>query len=309
MRHGAAESRNRADHQPDLLGHYLQHIADVPLLTAAEEVQLSFDIEAGLLAEDALGNCSDPGLADDLRVLVRLGVRARWRMVSSNLRLVVAATRYYRDRGVPLLDLIQEGNLGLLRAVEKFDYRRGIKFSTYAMWWIRQSIVRGVADGARSVRLPVHVITRLDACLGARQELERILARAPTVAEIAGFSGLDEPVVEQLLRHDNRFVALGSDAGLVGQMVGDPAADDPSERAAAAVMSDRLRDALACLTPLELEVVRRRYGFGARPPSGARAVGIELGLSRDRVRNIEARALRRIRRTTAAAALRGFLSA
>ncbi len=308
-----AEAAGLAPERPsELLSAYLEQIASISLLTAAEEVQLAFDIEAGLLAAERLAAGGFPAeAADDLETLVRLGQRARSRMIASNLRLVVAAARRYQGRGVPLVDLIQEGNLGLLRAVEKFDYRRGCKFSTYAMWWIRQAITRGIADAARTIRLPVHVMSRLNLCLAKRRDLSLALGRSPTAAEVGRASGLDTAVVEDLFRHDLEPVSLDVSLTKVAQLgdtVVDPDASDPSEAAADAVMVDRLREALRTLEPLEREVVRRRYGFGC-PARGAQAVATELDMTRDRVRYIEAQALRRLRNTPGAAALRGFWSA
>jgi RNA polymerase sigma factor (sigma-70 family) len=232
-------------------------------------------------------------------------------MVSSNLRLVAAAARRYQGRGVALVDLIQEGNLGLLRAVEKFDYRRGCKFSTYAMWWIRQALTRGVADAARTIRLPVHVMGRLNLCVAVRRDLTLLYGRVPTVAEVAQASGLDAHVVADLFRRDLEPVSLDTTQTRVtqlGETIIDPEASDPSEVAAEAVMQQRLRDALGLLGSLEREIVIRRYGFD-RPALGAQAVATELGLTRDRVRYVEAQALRKLRTAPAAAGLRDFWSA
>jgi len=294
------------------LAAYLEEISAFPLLDAAEEVALAFDIEAGLLAAARLRECGlDAELAADLRALVVLGQRAHSRMVACNLRLVVASARRYRGRGVALVDLIQEGNLGLLRAVEKFDYRRGCKFSTYAMWWIRQALARGVADASRSIRLPVQVMARLNLCLAVRRELSLRLGRSPTSAEVAEVSGLERDVVDDLLRHDNEPVSLDMTLTAVAQLgdtIVDPDAADPSDVAAGAVMEERLRDALSSLDALEREILIRRYGFGGAA-RGAQAVAVELGLTRDRVRYVEAQALRKLRTAPATAALRNFWSA
>lgn len=297
------------DCSADQLEAYLRRIAAVPLLSAVEEVSLAFDIEAGVLAAAGLAaGITDVQLAEEMRLLVDIGARARTRMVQSNLRLVVTAARRFRSRGVPLVDLIQEGNLGLMRAVDKFDYQRGCKFSTYAMWWIRQAITRGVAEAARSIRLPVHVMSRLNLCIAVRRELSVQLGRPVTTAEVARASGLDVDAVRDLLRHDHDSISL--DAALPGQgelaeTVIDPDALDPSDTAADAVMEERLRDALWCLNKLEREIVARRYGFSGAA-RGAQAVATELNLSRDRVRYVEAQALRKLRTTPAAATLRDF---
>ncbi len=300
------------DSPPEPVCVYLEQIAAIPLLSAAEEVQLAFDIEAGLLAADRLADGGvHPELAGDLRTLALVGQRARGRMVASNLRLVAAAARRYQGRGVALIDLIQEGNLGLLRAVEKFDYRRGCKFSTYAMWWIRQALTRGVADAARTIRLPVHVMGRLNLCLAVRRDLSLLYGRVASVAEVAAASGLDADVVADLFRRDLEPVSLDTaltPVTVLGETIIDPLASDPSEVAADAVMQQRLRDALGLLGALEREIVIRRYGFD-RPALGAQAVATELGLTRDRVRYVEAQALRKLRTAPAAAGLRDFWSA
>jgi len=308
-----AETVDVAPSEPtEDLAAYLEQISAIPLLTAAEEVALAFDIEAGLLAADRLHERRhDPELAADLHMLVLLGERARARMVAANLRLVVSAARHHRGRGVALVDLIQEGNLGLIRAVEKFDYRRGCKFSTYAMWWIRQAITRGAADASRVIRLPVQVMARLNLCLAVRRDLAMRLGRSPTSAEVAAASGLDPEVVDDLLRHDHEPVSLDTTLSAVAQLgdtIVDPEATDPSDRAAGAVMEERLGDALSTLNALERDIVTRRYGFGGAA-RGAQAVALELGITRDRVRYVEARALRKLRRTPAAAGLRDFWSA
>ena len=297
------------DEPAESLGAYLEQITTIPLLNAAEEVALAFDIEAGLLAAARLAEgVHDRCLADDLTALVLLGEQARVRMVGCNLRLVVAAARRYRGRGVPLVDLIQEGNLGLMRAVDKFDYRRGCKFSTYAMWWIRQALTRGVADTARVIRLPIHVMGRLNLCLAVRRDLAVRLGRPPTLAEVAQVSGLERDVVDDLLRHDREPMSLDmalTEVAQLGDTVVDPEAADPSDAAAGAVMAERLRDAVGALDPLEREILSRRYGLG-RPALGAQQVASELGITRDRVRYAEAQALRKLRTAPAAAGLRDF---
>ncbi|MBA2533151.1 MAG: sigma-70 family RNA polymerase sigma factor [Nocardioidaceae bacterium] len=301
------EATRRSSH--DHIDGYLQEIAVVPLLTAEEEVRLAFEIEAGVLAAERLdAGCSDTQLAEELQLLGVIGHHARTQMVQANLRLVVAVARRFRSRGVPLIDLIQEGNLGLLRAVEKFDYRRGCKFSTYAVWWIRQAITRGIAEAARNIRLPVQVMARLNLCMGVRHDLLHRLGRPATNAEVAQACGLDVDVVTHLLRLDNEPVSLDTALakhGEIADTVVDPDATDPSDSAADAVMEQRLRDALWCLDELEREIVARRYGF-AGAARGAQAVATELNLSRDRVRYIETQALRKLRTTPAAATLRDY---
>ncbi len=293
----------------DLLGLYLEQIAAVPLLSAAEEVELAVAMEAGVLAAERLGkHDADPHLAEELQTLVVLGERARSRMVRANLRLVVASARRLRGHDLPLVDLIQEGNLGLLRAVAKFDYRRGCKFSTYAVWWIRQAMTRGVAASARTIRLPVHVMGRLNLCLAVRRRLSIELGRPPTTDEVAEHSGLTGDEVRELLRHDVEPISLDtplSVCGDLGDAVVDPDAADPSDFAASVIMQERLRDAVRSLSGLEQAIVLRRFGF-CGPALGAQAVANELGLSRDRVRYVESQALRKLRRIPSAAGLRTF---
>src|SRR5438270_825862 len=180
------------DGEPDLLGQYLREIGRTPLLTAAQEVDLAKRIEAGVYADALLeddGQLTE-GLRRDLREVARDGLRAKDAMVRANLRLVVSAARKYRRRGLPMLDVIQEGNLGLIRAVEKFDYAKGFKFSTYAMWWIRQAIERGIAEQTRTVRLPVHVVEELAKLGRADRRLRARLDREPTAAEVAAEVGV-----------------------------------------------------------------------------------------------------------------------
>jgi len=309
----AAESaRSGGEDFSGTLDDYCGQIATVPLLSAADEVRLAFDIEAGVLAEARLeAGCPDPQLAEELQTLSLIGQRARSRMVAANLRLVVATARRFRGRGVPMVDLIQEGNLGLLRAVEKFDYRRGYKFSTYATWWIRQAIAHGLAEAARTIRLPVHVASRLNLCLAVRRDLSMQLGRAASLDEIAQASGLEPHEVDDLLRHDLEPLSLDRALGHIahlGDTIIDPEATDPSDFAAEAVMEDRLRDALTALDELERAILVRRYGFGGAA-RGAQDVATELGLSRDRVRYVEAQALRKLRTAPAAAGLRSFWTA
>lgn len=279
----------------DPLAAHLQRTASWSLLTAAEEVDLSRAIEAGVLARERLETGTAAAAADDLAALAAEGERAMARMVAANLRLVLMVARGHRTPGVSLLDLVQEGTLGLIRAVQRFDHQRGLKFSTYAVWWIRQAVQRGSADLLRAVRLPVATSEQLRMVRAARHRLQSERDRDLTAAELAEATGLPLQRVRHLLSVDREVVHLDaprpSDDPLHTQLSTPDVLADISTRA---VTSARVHDALAVLQPQERRVLERRYGL-VGPGMSAAQVGAGLGLSESQVRRLEHRALERLR--------------
>jgi len=298
----------------DLTRQYLRQIGRIPLLSADDEVRLARAIEAGLLAEEQLASTSptDPHY-DDLTELVHLGREAKARLVEANLRLVVSVARRYARRGLPLLDLVQEGNLGLIRAVERFDYTRGFKFSTYATWWIRQAISRALAEQGRTIRLPVHVADELNRVLRALRSIAQKQARDPSIDELAEASSLPPERVVELLSYADEPVSLQSPVGesadnSFGDFVEDSDAPTPDELVAQVLLRDQVEQVLDGLTERERAVVRLRYGLHDGRTRTLEEVGREFGVTRERVRQIEHRTLTKLRRTEWASELRDFLS-
>lgn len=286
----------------DLVGAYLDAIGRTPLLDAAEEVELSKAIEAGLYAERLLedGEIRDGVSLDELEELVEAGLAAKRRFVEANLRLVVSLARKYPTDSLPLIDLIQEGNLGLMRAVEKFDYRRGYKFSTYATWWIRQAIGRGLSHTARAIRLPVHVEEELSRLRRAERTLGRELGRDPSREELAETLGIEPAHVDELLgwrRDPASLDASVDDAGEtpMGALLEDPDAITPETEVLALDDLEGLGRLLEKLPAREAEIVRARFGLEDGEPLSYAQIGARYGLSHNRVRQITDRSLRRLR--------------
>lgn len=286
---------------------YLREISRNPLLTAAEEVQLAKDIEAGKAARARLGEGDlDPAEERELKAASRRGEAARQRMIESNLRLVVSVAKKYLGRGLSFLDLVQEGNIGLHRAVEKFDWHRGFRFSTYAYWWIRQEIGRAVADQGRTIRLPVHVIQQLTKLYNTARELQHELGRPAAPAEIADKVGLTKEQVEEAFRAARMPLSLEAPIDAEGEstmadLLADAASRSPSDEAEEAVLGQTLDRALReHLKPREAEVLRLRFGLDrAGEERTLGEVGQELGISRERVRQIEGEVLQKLRRIPA----------
>ena len=285
---------------------YLDAIGRTPLLTAAEEVEIARRIEAGVYAAELLRRAeTDPAaLADhdpaDLALVAADGAAAKQHMLQANLRLVVSIAKKHSRRGLPLLDVVQEGNLGLIRAVEKFDWAKGYKFSTYATWWIRQAIGRGMAEQSRVVRLPVHVLEELAKVIRAERELDQRLGRDATVAELAESTGLAPDRVADLRRVSRDPVSLDAPVGDDGELVlGDlvldatvPAAADLVERQ---VMSGELERLVDTLPERQARIVRLRFGLHDGRPRTLDEIGRQVGLTRERVRQLEKEALGRLR--------------
>ncbi|MEQ4205753.1 RNA polymerase sigma factor [Actinopolymorpha sp. B9G3] len=303
-----------AERTPDLVRQYLREIGRVRLLTAAQEVELSRSIEAGLFAERSLveGGTVDATPAE-LQALVRLGCEAKRHLIEANLRLVVSVAKRCTGRGLPLLDLIQEGNLGLIRAVEKFDYTRGYKFSTYATWWIRQAISRAIADQSRAIRVPVHVVDAINRILRAQRTLFQQLGRDPLIEEVAEAVALDPDRTSELLRLAREPVSLHTpigemEASELGDLIEDLDAVAPLEAAASSLMREHIDRALAQLGERERYVVQMRYGLTDGQVHTLEEVGRRFGVTRERVRQIEAKTLAKLRGGGWAPGLKEYLA-
>ena len=291
---------------------YLDGIGSYQLLTAEDEVRLAKAIETGHKADIALESETDPTKRRQLGQMVRAGVEARQTFIRSNLRLVVSIAKRYGHARLPFLDLVQEGNLGLIRAVEKFEYRKGFKFSTYATWWIRQSITRGLGNQGRTIRLPVHMIDVVRTVQETDLALQERYRRKPTIEEIAGASGLDEDQVVIAMAAPGETVSLDrpvstdGDAQL-GDFVEDERTPDPFAVAADLARCEEIARALALLDDREGKVLMMRYGIGGGSPRTLSDVGGALGITRERVRQIENRALSKLRDPGAVLDLRSLL--
>jgi RNA polymerase sigma factor (sigma-70 family) len=288
------------------VGQYLAQIGSTPLLTADEEVALAKRIEAGLYATELLraADAGEQRLSEnrrrDLAVIAEEGTAAKDHMIRANLRLVVSAARKHARRGLPFLDVVQEGNLGLIRAVEKFDYAKGFKFSTYAMWWIRQAIERGLAEQSRTVRLPAHIAETVSKINRIDRDLNRMLGREPTVEEVAEEAGLPVDRVVELRRVARDSVSLDTPVGddgetTLGELIEDgdvlQAADIAEQRA----LTTSLRDLVATLTPREATIIKLRFGLEDGQPHTLQEVADQVGLTRERVRQLEKKALAELR--------------
>ncbi len=299
----------------DLVRVYLNGIGKTALLTAEQEVELAKRIEAGVFAAHVLESDIEmsPQRRKDLRMVVRDGGRARNHLLVANLRLVVSLAKRYTGRGMPLLDLIQEGNLGLIRAVEKFDYTKGFKFSTYATWWIRQAISRGMADQGRTIRLPVHLVEQVNKLSRLKRELHQQLGRDATLAELARESGIPEEKIADLLDHARDPVSLDMPVGSDEEApLGDFIEDSESTSAEAAVvagfMHDDINRVLRTLDDREQTVVRLRYGLDDGRPRTLDEIGRHFGISRERVRQIERDSMAKLRVGDRSEVLRSYAS-
>jgi RNA polymerase primary sigma factor len=294
---------------------YLKSIGRTSLLTAEQEVDLAKRIEAGLFAEHKLETATglDEGYRRDLELVAEDGRRAKAHMLEANLRLVVSVAKKYSDRGLSLLDVVQEGNLGLIRAVEKFDYTKGYKFSTYAMWWIRQAIQRGFADSARTIRLPVHVLEMLSKLSRVERDMHQRLGREPTPEELAVELDRTPDQIEELLRTSRQPISLDSTIGedgetSIGDLIEDVDAPEASELVDRQLMAEQLRSALDALTPREATIMAMRFGLYDGNPHTLDEIGRALGLTRERIRQLEKQSLSKLRHPSRAQPLLDFAS-
>jgi RNA polymerase primary sigma factor len=294
---------------------YLKEIGRVDLLTAQEEVDLAKRIEAGLIAGDRLeasrGSVS-PDERRDLGWTQRDGARAKRHLVEANLRLVVSIAKRYVGRGMAFLDLIQEGNLGLIRAVEKFDYTKGYKFSTYATWWIRQAITRAIADQARTIRIPVHMVETINKLARIQRQLLQDLGREPTAEEIAEQMELSQEKVREIQKISQEPVSLETPIGEeedshLGDFIPDEEAVIPLERASFRLLQEQLESVLHTLSSREKEVIRLRFGLVDGQPRTLEEVGRKFGVTRERIRQIESKTLSKLRHPSRSQKLRDYL--
>jgi RNA polymerase primary sigma factor len=297
----------------DTIGLYLKEIGRVPLLTAEEEVSLAKRMEAGQAAMEKLGRDSlDPQTRAELVEIARDGEAAREHLIRANSRLVISVAKKYIGRGVPFLDLIQEGNIGLIRAANKFDYQLGHKFSTYATWWIRQAVTRAIADQSRTIRVPVHMGDQINKLLRTAHRLTQELGREPSPDELANAMEIPTRKAEEMLRVARRPLSLEmptDDDGEseLGDFIEDEDSPAPDEDVTAGMLRELLREILQVLPPRTVRILQLRYGLVDGETYTLEEVGKKLGVTRERVRQIEAQALSRLRHPTHSRRLRGFL--
>jgi RNA polymerase primary sigma factor len=295
-------AEERSDQVGEALPLYLQEIGRVALLTGPQEVELAKAIEAGGLARERLSQSTavDGEELTQLNRDIIAGEAARRRLAEANLRLVVSVARRYMNRGMPLADLIQEGNIGLLRAVEKFDYRRGFKFSTYATWWIRQAVTRAISDHARTIRIPVHMVETINRLTRTMAALQQTLSREPTIEEVAEAVEMTPDRVREIMHMLPQPISLETPVGddqetSLGDFVEDRNAQGLEDAGARAVLREQVATVLDSLGPRERRVLDLRYGLENGRQHTLDEIGAELGVTRERIRQIEAKALRKLR--------------
>jgi RNA polymerase primary sigma factor len=307
------EAADRATQTSDPVRLYLRQIGRVPLLTAAEEVELAKAVEAGLFAGEKLAEPGLPAaLRRDLETIAACGVAAKRHLVEANLRLVVSIAKRYVGRGMLFLDVIQEGNLGLIRAVEKFDYTKGFKFSTYATWWVRQAITRAIADQARTIRIPVHMVETINKVVRLQRQLLQELGREPTVEELALAADLPVAKVPDILRLAQEPVSLDTPVGQtdeshLGDFIEDANAVVPGEAVSFLLLKEQLASVLHELSEREQRVIELRFGLVDGRPRTLEEVGQEFGVTRERIRQIEGKTLLKLRQPARAGKLRDYL--
>lgn len=297
----------------DTVGLYLKEMARVPLLSTEEEIALAIRLEAGLACEVKLKKDANSPQALEWRLTIEDGVNARDHLIKANTRLVVSIAKRYMSRGVPFLDLIQEGNLGLMKAVEKFDYRRGFRFSTYATWWIRQTITRAIADQGRTIRVPVHMSDRIRRLYRVARQLEQEYGRKPTPDEIATEMQVEPRKVQWMLRVSWQPLSLEHPVGEdedseLGNFIENDTVPTPTQYAYDNLLREKIEAVLSTLTPREARILRLRFGLQNGRCYTLEEVGQKFGLTRERIRQIEGRALRRLRHPRRARQLRDYLS-
>jgi RNA polymerase primary sigma factor len=284
----------------DMVRLYVKEASRVPLLTSAEEVDLAQRIERGILAQTELARGKvRPKRVRELRLLIEDGWEARERLIRANARLVISVAKKYIGHGVPFLDLIQEGNIGLMRAAKKFDYSRGFKFSTYATWWIRQAVTRALSDQGRTIRVPVHMGDQISRMRRTQHQLQQQLGRAPTTEELAEAMDVPPSKVEQMADYARTPVSLETPIGedeeeVLGDFI-DSGAPNPEESALESLMGENLNELLDTLPPRELRVLQMRFGLLDGTPMTLNEVGRRMGITRERARQLESQALHRLR--------------
>ncbi|HLA87159.1 MAG TPA: sigma-70 family RNA polymerase sigma factor [Anaerolineales bacterium] len=297
----------------DTIGLYLKEVSRVPLLTAVEEVQLAQRIERGRTAREELAHGNVPPKRRlELRRSIEDGWGAREHLITANSRLVISVAKKYMGRGVPFLDLIQEGNIGLIRATKKFDYRRGHKFSTYATWWIRQAVTRAIADQGRTIRVPVHMGDQINKLLRVQHQLTQRLGRDPSVDEIAVALDVPPKKVENMIQVARRPLSLETptddeEDSVLGDFIEDDEAPPPDDTATYNLLKEHLGEVLNGLPPREVRILQLRYGLLDGQAYTLEEVGRKMGVTRERVRQIEAQALSRLRHPTIRRKLRDYL--
>ena len=297
---------------------YLKESGKVPLLTAAEEIDLAMKIEAGVAATEELDRAEDEGIELERREKRRLGrieqvgIDAKQQLIEANLRLVVSIAKRYVGRGMLFLDLIQEGNLGLIRAVEKFDYTKGFKFSTYATWWIRQAITRAIADQARTIRIPVHMVETINKLVRIQRQLLQELGREPSPEEIGKEMGLPAERVREIQKISQEPVSLETPIGeeedsQLGDFIEDDAAVVPPDAASFSMLQEQLSKVLDGLAERERKVISLRFGLEDGHPRTLEEVGREFGVTRERIRQIESKTLAKLRHPSRSSKLKDYL--
>jgi RNA polymerase primary sigma factor len=297
----------------DTIGLYLKEVSRVPLLTATEEVQLAKRIEHGRMAREELARGKvSPHRRMELRRMIEDGWAAREHLITANSRLVISVAKKYMGRGVPFLDLIQEGNIGLIRATKKFDYRRGHKFSTYATWWIRQAVTRAIADQGRTIRVPVHMGDQINKLLRVQHQLTQRLGRDPSLEELADALEVPPKKVENMIQVARRPLSLETptddeEDSVLGDFIEDDEAAPPDDTATYNLLREHLTEVLNGLPPREVRILQLRYGLLDGQAYTLEEVGRKMGVTRERVRQIEAQALSRLRHPSIRRKLRDYL--
>ncbi|MCO5330099.1 MAG: RNA polymerase sigma factor RpoD [Ilumatobacteraceae bacterium] len=291
---------------------YLKEIGRVDLLTVDEERSLASDIAAGNAAAEQLDVITDTAERRRLQRVVHDGQLAKGELIQANLRLVVSIAKRYSGRGMQFLDLIQEGNLGLMRAVDKFDHTKGFKFSTYATWWIRQAITRSIADQARTIRIPVHMVESMNRVLRMQRQMHQEMEREPTLDELADRCGMTPERIREILRISQDPLSLDSPVGEeddsnLADFIEDLSADAPADMAAKRMLTQAVEEALGELTEREQEIVRMRFGLDDGQARTLEDVGREFGVTRERIRQIEAKTLAKLRHPMRSQRLKEFL--
>jgi RNA polymerase primary sigma factor len=293
---------------------YLKQIGKVALLNAAEEVELAMRIEAGLFAEDKLANTDNlsPSAKRELQWVAKDGQRAKSHLLGANLRLVVSLAKRYTGRGMQFLDLIQEGNLGLIRAVEKFDYTKGFKFSTYATWWIRQAITRAMADQARTIRIPVHMVEVINKLARVQRQMLQDLGREPTPEELSRELDMTPEKVVEVQKYGREPISLHTPLGEdgdseFGDLIEDTEAVVPADAVGFTMLQKQLESLLDSLSEREAGVIRMRFGLGDGMPKTLDQIGDTFGVTRERIRQIESKTMAKLRHPSRSQSLRDYL--